>query len=137
MIVDAETAIWLSDLIVQSLHGLERGPGLTIEIIGSPHLWTQLIPCFAFEEEPKLTGFVLNFPYRDKSGNPLEVIEQAGITPPPGTTPGDWENRKNAAIHLRRDIPLVALAHFIGDIFEKVLGASPDDELSVQIDYGY
>ncbi len=55
----------------------------------------------------------------------------------PGTQAVGWEDGAHATIRIRPDVPLVGLAHFAGDILEKVVGASSDAELSVQIEYGF
>ncbi len=134
--MDAEVAIWLGELIGRAVVELEFAPGLTIEVDDDTSQWLQLIP----EESPadgSLAGFLLNFPYRSWAGDPLEQLAEAGLMLPPGTQVVGWEDGAHAAIRLRPDVPLVGLAHFAGDILEKIVGASPEAELSVQVEYGF
>ena len=134
--MDPEVAIWLGELIGMAVVELEHSPGLTIEADDEPRLWLQIIPEQS-EEDGSLAGFLINFPYRTGEGDPLDWLSQAGLTPPPGTETVGWEDGGHAAIRIRRDVPLVGLAHFAGDILDKIVGAQPGAELAVQIEYGY
>lgn len=134
--MDAQQALWLSGLILQALAELEHSPGLTIEVVDNEHLWVQLLPEEA-EENGTLAGFVLNFPYRRRSGDPLQTMRDATLKPPPGTRTLLWEDNGYARIWLRPDVPLVGLAHFVGDVLERIVGAPPNAELAVRIEYGY
>ncbi len=134
--MDAQQALWLSGLILQALAELEHSPGLTIEVVDNEHLWVQLLPEES-EEDGALAGFVLNFPYRHRSGDPLQTLREITLKPPPGTRTLLWEDGGYARIWLRPDVPLVGLAHFVGDVLERVVGAPQNAELAVRIEYGY
>ncbi len=132
--MDAETAIWLGDLIAQATLALEDGPCVTIEVEGQSNHWIQVIP---EEAEEKLSGFLLNFPYRSRQGDPLETLQAAGLALPPGTQTRFWEDNGYAALWIRPDVPLVGLAHFAGNVLTHIVGAPSDAELEVQIEYGF
>jgi hypothetical protein len=136
MIVDAEIAIWLAGLISQAVYELPHAPGLTIEVVGRPEHWMQII-LETSEADGTLSGFLLNFPYAKHAGAPLDTFKSAGIQPPPGSRDAEWQDGGFARAWVRPDVPVVALAHLSGDILEKVLGALPDAEISVQIEYGF
>lgn len=134
--MDAQQALWLSGLILQALAELEHSPGLTIEVVEDERLWTQLLPEES-EEDGALAGFVINFPYRDHSGDPLQTMRDITLKPPPGTRTIAWEDDGYARIWLRPDVPLVGLAHFVGDVLERIVGVPQNAELAVRIEYGY
>ncbi len=134
--MDAEVAIWLGELIGRAVVELEFAPGLTIESDDDPGQWLQLL-LEESEADGTLSGFLLNYPYRDRAGDPLQCLGELGVKSPPGTQTVGWEDGAHATIRIRPDVPLVGLAHFAGDILEKVVGASSDAELSVQIEYGF
>ena len=136
-LLDAEEAIWLAELIGQTVYELPHQPGLTVEIIDTPEYWVQLIPTESEREEGTLAGFLLNFPYREHTGDPLHLLGTLGLPPPPQTSSHQWEENHFATLRLSPDVPLIGLAHFIGDILERVVGASPSAEVQAHIDYGY
>lgn len=134
--MDADTAIWLGELFGKAVVELGHSPGLTVEVEGRPGDWVQVIPEES-ELSGDLAGFVVNFPYRGHTGSPLEALRAQGVAPPPGTQTRTWEDGGFATLWIRPDIPLVGLAHFAGDILEKLVGAPADCELSAQFEYGY
>jgi len=134
--LDADVAIWLGELVGKAVVELEHSPGMTIEADDRPDYWLQILP-EASEHDGQLEGFVLNFPYRGHTGDPVETLRQRGLTPPPGTETREWEDNAFAMIWIRPDVPLVGLAHFAGDILQVIVGAARSAELSVQFDYGY
>lgn len=131
-----DEAIWLGELIGKAVVELEHSPGMTVEVDGTPAQWVQVIP-EASQLDGSLSGFLLNFPYRGHESEPLDTLQQLRLVPPPGTESRHWENGGFATLWLRPDVPLVGLAHFVGDILHRVVGAAPDAELAVQFDYGY
>lgn len=133
--MDGEVAIWLGELIGQAVLEIAQNPGLTIEVDGHPQLWLQVIPVPA--DEGTLSSFLLNFPYRDHAGNPAELLASVGVQPPPDTTSPGWEPGGSARLVVRKDVPLVALAHFCGDVLQHIVGAPPDASYAVQFEYGY
>jgi hypothetical protein len=134
--MDAETAIWLAGLIAQAVTALEHSPGMTVEDEANSAHWLQIVAEEA-DGEPRLGGFVLNFPYREHQGDPLETLQQTGLRIPPGTRVEHWEDGGFATIWVRPDVPLVALAHFVGDILARITGAEASAELAVKIEYGF
>lgn len=136
MPLDENEAIWLGELIGKAVVELEHAPGMTVEVDGTPNQWVQVIP-EASEHDGSLAGFILNFPYRGHEGPPLDTLQDLRLMPPPGSENRTWENGGFARIWIRPDVPLVGLAHFVGDILHRVVGAAPDAELAVQFDYGY
>lgn len=136
MPLEADVAIWLGELIGKAVVELEHKPGMTVEVDGEPNQWVQVIP-EASQVTGELGGFVLNFPYRGHTGDPVETLREEGLLPPPGTESREWEDDGFAMIWLRPDVPLVALAHFTGDVLHSIVGAPPDAELAVDFSYGY
>ncbi|HEC23851.1 MAG TPA: hypothetical protein ENI95_13135 [Chloroflexi bacterium] len=134
--MDREMALWLAELIRQAVEVLEHDPGLTLEVDDHPHLWLQIL-LEADEETGALKGYILNFPYRSQTGDPLEAIARAGLLAPPDTKILEWEEGGYARIWIRPDAPLLALALFIGDLLEKIVGMPEGETFSVQIEYGY
>lgn len=134
--MEADVAIWLGELIGRAVVEMAHGPGLTIEVTEMPGLWLQVIPEES-DETAGLGGFLLNFPYREPSGDPLDALAAAGVTPPPDTRLDRWEQGGFATLWVRPDIPLVGLAHFCGDILERLTGAPPNADLSVRYEYGF
>ncbi len=135
--MDRETANWLAGLIQQATSELAYNPGLTIEVEADATKWLQVLPEEDQEIAEQLAGYVLNFPYRNYSGDPLSALKSVGLSLPPDTRTLEWEDDGHAMMWIRPDIPLVALALFIGDIFTKIIGAPDDSELTVQIEYGF
>lgn len=134
--MDIEQATWLAELIQQAITQHEHNPCLTIEVEGNSRQWIQVVPEKETDGE-QLGGFVLNFAYRKQKGDPLEVLNKAGVKAPPGTEPLTWEDGGYATIWVRPDVPPVALALFAGNILERITGASEHDEIGVQIEYGF
>lgn len=132
--MDKEIVNWLAGLIQQTITQLANRPCMIIEVEGDPKRWLQMIPQI---EDDQLSGLWLNFTYKNHQGNPLHTLEMVDIIPPPGSQSDTWEDNGYATIQLRPDVPLLALTLFIGDLMERIVGTSPDDELSVQIEYGY
>lgn len=132
--MDREVANWLAGLIQQITTQLADRPCMIIEVEGDPKRWLQVIPQ---TEDDQLSGLWLNFTYKNHQGNPLQTLEMADIIAPPGSQSDTWEDNGYATIRIRPDVPILALTLFIGDLMERIVGASPDDELSVQIEYGY
>ena len=133
--MDQEVAIWLAEVVMEAVANLDENPGLTVEVEGSVNQWVQVL--FEKADDGSLDGFNLNFPYRDKAGDPTLTLAQAGLSLPPGTASVDWEDGGFATIWVRPDAPVVALAHFIGDILERVIGAAPGSPITAQIEYGF
>lgn len=134
--MDSEEAIWLAEIIMEAVSNLDDNPGVTVEIEGNDNQWVQVI--FQQNEvDGALAGFNLNFPYRGMAGDPIVTLTQAGLSLPPDTRAEDWEDGGFATIWVRPDAPIVALAHFIGDILERAIGASPDSSITTQIEYGF
>ncbi|NDJ54209.1 MAG: hypothetical protein GYB68_14150 [Chloroflexi bacterium] len=134
--MDRQEATWLADLIVESLRGLPQGPGLTVEVEEQPRLWIQVLPQMG-DEPNVLSGYTINFPYRGYEGDPLAVIQAKGLTPPPDTRTLDWSDGEFAMIWVRPDVLVVAFAHFLGDILERVIGSPEGRVLTVRIEFGY
>jgi len=134
--MDQEEAVWLTGLILEAISSLDEGPCLTVEVEHNLNQWVQVL--FEYnDDDGSLQGFTLNFPYRDKSGDPLETLAAAGLSLPPDTRTVEWEDGGFASIWVRPDAPVVALALFLGDILQKVVGADAGATLTVQIEYGY
>lgn len=133
--MESEVAIWLGELIGQAVLEIAHNPGLTIEVDDHPQKWLQVIPVPA--DDGTLSSFLLNFPYRDHAGNPAEVLAASGVQPPPGTSSPGWEDGGSARLVIRRDVPLLALAHFCGDVLQHVVGAPEDASYAVQIEHGF
>ncbi len=134
--MDAETAVWLAELIAEAHTDLSEHPGLTLEVESKTNQWVQIVP------EPEddgisLSGFLLNFPYRTHITEPLQTLTEKGLVAPPDTQTIEWQEDGFATIWVRPDIPLVALAHFAGDILQRVVGVDSDARLAVQIEYGF
>ncbi|MBN1429225.1 MAG: hypothetical protein JXB07_12695 [Anaerolineae bacterium] len=134
--MDKEEAIWLAELIVEAAADLEDSPGLLIEVESKTSQWVQVL-IEQDEESRQISGFALNFPYTDHSGDPLIVLEAAGLKLPPDTRALEWEDDGFATIWIRPDIPLVALALFANDILTRVVGAQVDAPITVRLEYGY
>jgi len=133
--MDREVAEWLAELIAQAVAALEHQPGLTCEVQGDATRWIQILP--EQDDVPgQVSGIVLNFAYRHQE-EPLAVLKRAGLTLPPGTRVETWEAGGYATLWVRPDIPVVALALFVGDIVEKVMEAPAGYELQAWIEYGY
>jgi hypothetical protein len=132
--MDPEVANWLAGLIQQTITQLANRPCMIVEVEGDPKRWLQIIPQ---AESDQLSGLWLNFTYKNHQGNPLDTLEMADITAPPGSQSDTWEDNGYATIRIRPDVPILALTLFIGDLMECIVGAAPDDELSVQIEHGY
>lgn len=136
--MDEELAQWLAGLIAQAILGVQQNAGLTCEIIGDTSRWVQVVPEQPTEDDGQqsISGLSLNFAYRHNE-EPLEKLEALGLKPPPGTTVTAWEPDAFTTLHLRPDIPVIALAFFIGDVFGKVQAAPQGYDISVKLDYGY
>lgn len=134
--MDKEEATWLAELILEAAAGLEDNPCLLIEVESKTSQWIQVLP-ERDEDTGGVGGFALNYPYRDRSGDPLLTLQSAGLKPPPDTQALDWEDDGFATIWIRPDVPLVALALFANDILVRVVGAEPDAAIAVRIEYGY
>jgi hypothetical protein len=132
--MDREVANWLAGFIQQTITQLDSRPCMIVEVEGDPKRWLQVIPQAKNEQ---LSGLWLNFAYRNHQGNPLQTLEAADIIAPPGSQSDTWEDNGYATIWIRPDVPLLALALLIGDLMERIVGASPDDELNILIEYGY
>ena len=130
-----EEATWLAGLIAEAIAQIDDGPGLTIEVEGRPHLWLQVI--LESGDDRSLTGFLLNMPYREHQGDPLETLAKSGFAAPPGTIAVRWEDGQVAQLWVRPDIPLIPLALLVGDLLERLVGAPAESELTVQIERGY
>lgn len=133
---DADTAIWLGEMIGKAVVELQHSPGITVEVDKMPNEWVQVLP-EASQLTGQLSGFVLNFPYRGQEGDPVQTLLDAGLTPPPNTQSRAHEDDGFATIWVRPDTPLVGLAHFIGDILHTIVNADEEAEVNVQFDYGY
>ncbi len=132
--LDEPKALWLAELIVQAVAHLEHSPGLIIEVSDKSDQWLQIV--LEDNDDGQLGGFVLNFPYQLHAGEPVATLRAHGIRLPPNSDSVDWEDGGYATIWVRPDVPLVALAQLASDILERIVGAPPDPELSVQIEYG-
>ena len=135
--MDIEQGQWIAELIGQALAGIENQPGLTIEVEDRAALWLQVLLESDEYDPKKLSGFVLNFPYRGFAEAPLQILHQHNITPPPDTKMLTWDKTQFATLWLRPDTPLIGLALFIGDIFSQIIGADNDADFNIQIEYGY
>lgn len=134
--IDQDEAVWLAEVMMEAVAHLDDKPGLTAEVEGNQNQWVQVV----FEqndEDGSLSGFKLNFPYRGRAGDPVKTLSEAGLSLPPDSVAVDWEDGGFATIWVRPDAPVVALAHFIGDILEHVIGAAPTSTLTAQIEYGF
>lgn len=129
-------AQWLGGIIYETTDNLAHNPGLTIEVESDSTRWVQLI-LEVDPEDQSLGGMILNFPYREHKGDPLRTLTAADLKPPPGSETLEWEDGGFARIWVRPDVPLIALAMFIGDILLKVEGAKEEFEITVQVEYGY
>jgi len=136
-LLDPEEASWLAGLIAQAVIDLKHGPCVIIEIEGDEKRWVQILPRESSVEPGTVESFLLNFPYREQMGDPLSLLVENGLHPPPGTQTAEFEAGHFAALRIRGDVPLLGLAHFSGDILETVVGADPDSELAVRAEYGY
>jgi hypothetical protein len=135
-VIDSDEAIWLADLFLEAIANLDDKPGITIEVEGNPNHWVQVV-FEPNEVDLSLAGFTLNFPFRKRSGDPLRALENAGLVLPPGSRAVEWEDDAFASIWLRPDVPIVALAHFVGDILERIVGANPTAMITAQIEFGF
>ena len=133
--MDPDMSKWLTSLITQTLAQLEQGAALTCEVQGDAGRWVQVVP-EQDEEDARLGGIVLNFAYRH-TDEPLTVLRRVGVQPPPDTQVAEWEANGFARLWVRPDIPVVALALFVGDIIEKVQQTPPDYELAAWIEHGH
>ena len=136
MTINAEQAIWLAGLITRLITDIEHSPGMTIEVDENPELWVQIVP-EADNETQKIKGFILNYPYRDRSVEPLEKMAEVDLTPPPDTRIEEWAPGGFARVWIRPDVPLVGLAHFSIDVLHRIVEADEKAELAVRIEYGY
>lgn len=136
-LLDPEEASWLAGLIAQAVIDLKHGPGITVEIDGTEKFWVQILPRESEAEPGTIDAFLVNFPYRHQAGDPLTLLAESGLRPPPGTQAADYQDGHFAALLIRGDVPLLGLAHFTGEILETVVGADPDSELAVRVEYGY
>lgn len=134
--MDRDEAIWLAELLLEAISNVDDHPGLTLEVEGSAAHWVQVLFEQA-EDDSTFSGFTLNFPCRQHKGDPLAVFQAVGLKPPPDTRAQDWEDGGFATVWLRPDVPVVALALFIGDILERVVGAQPGASLAAQLEYGF
>lgn len=136
--MDEEQAQWLAGLIAQAILGVTQGAGLTCEVIGDAGRWVQIVPEPPTEgdRQQSISALTVNFAYRH-SEEPLEKLSTLGVTPPPGTEVTAWEPEHFATLRIRPDIPVIALAFFVGDLFGKAQGAQEGYELSVQLDTGF
>lgn len=134
--MDMESCQWLADLIQQTTEHLSQNPGMTIEVEGQPEHWLQVLP--EQDEQPEeLSGYLLNFAYRQQSGDPAEAIAQAGIRPPTGVETMTWEDGGFATLKLNANTPLIDIAVFIREILTHIIGAEEGCEIGVKIEYGY
>lgn len=131
--IDPDVAQWLTGLLAQTFAQLERHPGLTCEVEEDPKRWVQVIP---ETTEGRLSGILLNFAYAHAE-EPLATLTRVDMTPPPDTRVAEWEADGFARLWIRPDIPVAALALFIGDIIEKVLEAPQNYALAAWIESGY
>ncbi|MBN1121468.1 MAG: hypothetical protein JXJ17_10340 [Anaerolineae bacterium] len=136
MTTDADQAIWLAGLIARSIASIELSPGLTIEVEDDPKQWIQVI-IESDDITQNVNGYILNYPYRQHSIEPLEKLTETGLIPPPDTRIDAWEAGGFARLWIRPDVPLVGLAHFAIDILKKIIGADDSAELTVRIEYGF
>ena len=136
-ILDPEEASWLAGLIAQAVIDLSHGPCVTVEVDGDEKRWIQILPVESEVEPGRIESFQLNFPYRDRSGDPLSLLAESGLRPPPGTETADYDSGHFAALHIRGDVPLLGLAHFSADILEAIVGAPSNAEMAVRVEYGY
>lgn len=133
--MDAKEAAWLAGLIRDASWQIDEGAGLTIEIVGDPTHWVQVVPVGGGSEG--LDHYLVNFSYRGNEGNPIQRLGQLGLMLPPDTQAPSWEDDGFATVTIRQDVPLVALAYLINDIFLKMMNVPPERELSVQMEYGF
>jgi len=136
-LLDPEEASWLAALIAQAVIDLKHGPCITVEVDGEEKLWVQILPRESETEPGKIDSFLLNFPYRYQTGDPMTLLVEQGLRPPPGSETAEFESGHFAALLIRGDVPLLGLAHFSGEILETVVGAGGDAELAVRVEYGY
>lgn len=132
--MEAKMALWLTSLIIQTMKQLDEKPGLSFEVEGHENYWVQIVP----EDEAGngiLSGFLLNFAYHH-SQPPDAALQDAGVTLPPDTRVLTWEANRFATLWIRPDVPVVALAHFAGDILEKIQRAPAGYQLSASIEHG-
>ena len=134
--IDQDEAVWLAEVMMEAVANLDDRPGVTVEVDGSRNQWVQVL-FEQHDEDGSLGGYNLNFPYRGRAGDPIKVLTEAGLSLPPDTSAVDWEDGGFATIWVRPDAPVVALAHFIGDILERVIGAAPGSKVTAQIEYGF
>ena len=134
--MDQDEAIWLAELLLEAISYLEDSPGLTVEVEGELNQWVQVV-FEADEADGSLKGFNLNFPYRGQAGDPVTTLTKAGLSIPPDTQSKEWEDDGFATIWIRPDVPIVALALFIGDILDRIIKTAPGASLAVQIEYGF
>lgn len=130
--MELEVATWLAELIQQALAVMEHRPGLTIEVEDDPSNWVQIIPESDVISE-QLTGYSLNFPFRESGDEPEMYVKSAGLRLPPETQFTSWQRGSHITLWIRPDIPLVALALFASDILEKLGKARLGYEVNVQI----
>jgi hypothetical protein len=133
--MDVETAAWLAELIREASTSLAGHPGLMIEIENEPEKWVQIV--MEVDDANSLSGFIINFPYVAFDQEPISTLQSSGLAVPPNTRTVHWESDGYATIWIRPEAPLFALALFIGDLFSKIEGVSPDSQLSVEIEYGF
>jgi hypothetical protein len=126
-----------AELVLQAIHELSRRPGLTVEVEADRQNWVQVIPVEHVEQPGSVSGFVVNFPERFGSRGLVDGLQEAGIRLPPDTALIAHEANSYGTLRVRADIPLVALALFVGAIIERIGGAAPGYELSVHIEYGF
>lgn len=136
-LLDADEALWLAGLIAEAVIALQHGPCIIIEVDEDPKLWVQILPEESKDEPGTIASFLLNFPYRGQSGDPMALLAERHLDVPPDTQTDSYEDGFSAAVRLRGDIPLLGLAHFAGDVLEQIVKAPSESELAVQVEYGY
>ena len=136
-LLDPEEASWLAGLIAQAVIDLKHGPGITVEIDGTEKFWVQILPKESDSEPGTVDAFLVNFPYRHQTGDPLTLLAERGLRPPPGTQTANYKDGHYAALLIRGDVPLLGLSHFSSEILETVVGADPASEVAVRVEYGY
>lgn len=133
--MDEKEAAWLAGLLRDASWQLDQGAGVTIEVVEDDEHWIQVLP--TGDAASGVEGYLVNFPYRGLEGSPLATLGQFGLLLPPGTKDRSWEDDGFATVEVRPDVPLVALAYLINDIFLKIMNVPESRELSVQLEYGF
>jgi hypothetical protein len=130
--MDLEVAEWLAELVQEAVAAIAERPGLTVEVDDVPSNWVQIIP-EADLIVGNISGFSLNFPFRDTKSEPASYLQSAALKLPPDSNITSWSHGSHMTLWVRPDIPLIALALLTGDILEKIGGAAAGYEINVQI----